>query len=109
MPDLTQWRFYAAKHHSENVGIGKPVPQAPIHIKRIDDQLLDHFIDYITSSSVVKDLPYGTKSMTLSTGEIVEIPNLIRSLAPTTLINQYLRHCEFEGVNHLGERMKIIV
>ncbi|KAK3109197.1 hypothetical protein FSP39_025224 [Pinctada imbricata] len=102
IPNLTQWRYYAAKRHSDDIGCGLPVPQVKIHRNKIDESQLEHFIDFITSSSVIKDLPFGTKTMKLSTGEVVTVPNLIRSLAPTSLITQYISHCEFEGVEPLG-------
>ena len=106
IPDLTEWRFYAAKRHTEEEGCGVPMPVVKLQRDKVDPDHLEHFIDFITSSSVIKDLPFGTRTMTLSTGEIVYVPNLIRSLAPKSLITQYLSHCELEGVNHLGNAVK---
>ncbi|CAC5395476.1 unnamed protein product [Mytilus coruscus] len=73
---------------------------------RVDNEKLEHFIDYILSSNIIKDLPYGTKTMKLSSGEIVEVPNLIRSLpvAPSSLIIQYIQYCEAEDIKLLGGR-----
>ncbi|CAC5405952.1 unnamed protein product [Mytilus coruscus] len=78
IPDLTKYRFYAAKQHSDEVGCGLPV------------------------SDVVKDLPFGVKTMKLTSGEIVNVPNLIRSLAPSSLVNQYIQFCDSENIGHLG-------
>lgn len=71
---------------------------------RIDEDKLEPFIDYIVSSDIVKDLPYGSKNMKLSSGEIVEVPNLIRSLAPSSLIEQYNQLCEAEDIKPLGNK-----
>ncbi|XP_052097185.1 uncharacterized protein LOC127732151 [Mytilus californianus] len=79
-----------------------PVVQEKKSRNRVDNEKLEHFIDYILSSNIVKDLPYGTKTMKLSSGEIVEVPNLIRSLAPSSLISQYIQYCETEDIEPLG-------
>lgn len=71
---------------------------------RIDEDKLEHFIDYMVSSDIVKDLPYGSKSIKLSSGKIVELPNLIRSLAPSSLIEQYNQFCEAEDIKPLGNK-----
>ena len=70
---------------------------------KINDSHLEHFVDYITSSHVVKDLPYGTRNLKLSSGEVVEVPNLIRCLSPSSLVSQYTQYCDAEEVAHLGE------
>ncbi|XP_076106707.1 uncharacterized protein LOC143075235 [Mytilus galloprovincialis] len=102
IPDLTKYRFYAAKLHSDEVGCGIPVSKERLTRNKIDIAELEHFIDFIISSDVVKDLPFGMKTMKLTTGEIVAVPNLIRSLAPSSLINQFIQFCDSENVGHLG-------
>ncbi|CAC5406365.1 unnamed protein product [Mytilus coruscus] len=69
---------------------------------KIDIAELEHFIDFNISSDVVKDLPFGMKTMKLTSGEIVNVPNLIRSLAPSSLVNQYIQFCDSENDGHLG-------
>ncbi|CAC5367570.1 unnamed protein product [Mytilus coruscus] len=102
IPDLTKYRFYAAKQHSDEVGCGLPVSRERLTRNKIDIAELEHFIDFIISSDVVKDLPFGMKTMKLTSGEIVNVPNLIRSLAPSSLVNQYVQFCDSENVGHLG-------
>ncbi|CAC5390139.1 unnamed protein product [Mytilus coruscus] len=101
IPDLTKYRFYAAKQHSDEVGCGLPVSRERLTRNKIDIAELEHFIDFIISSDVVKDLPFGMKTMKLTSGEIVNVPNLIRSLAPSSLVNQYIQFCDSENVGHL--------
>ncbi|XP_052098404.1 uncharacterized protein LOC127733128 isoform X2 [Mytilus californianus] len=102
IPDLTKYRFYAAKQHSDKVGCGLPVSREKLTRNKIDIAELEHFIDFIISSDVVKDLPFGMKTMKLTSGEIVNVPNLISSLAPSSLVNQYIQFCDSENVGHLG-------
>ena len=51
----------------------------------------------------MKDLPYGIKTLTLTSGEVVQEPNGIRCLAPASLITQYTKYCTDEGLNYLGK------
>ena len=99
---MSAWKFNKAKHHTNDVGCGMPVALDKKCRNRVDNEKLEHFIDYILSSNIIKDLPYGTKTMKLSSGEVVEVPNLIRSLAPSSLITQYTQYCEAEDIKPLG-------
>ncbi|VDI67385.1 Hypothetical predicted protein [Mytilus galloprovincialis] len=102
LPNVSAWKFNKAKHHTNDVGCGMPVALDKKCRNRVDNEKLEHFIDYILSSNIIKDLPYGTKTMKLSSGEVVEVPNLIRSLAPSSLITQYTQYCEAEDIKPLG-------
>lgn len=51
----------------------------------VDTAKLEHFLDFITSNQVIKDLPLGEKTLTLSTGEIIQTPYVIICLAPATI------------------------
>ena len=46
------------------------------------------------SSHVIQDLPFGTKSFKLSSGEVLDIPNVIRVMAPTPVVQQYHQYCK---------------
>ena len=43
---------------------------------------------------MIQDLPFGTKSFQLSSGEVLDIPNVIRVMAPTHVLQQYHRYCK---------------
>ena len=55
---------------------------------------LDHFLAFITSSRVVQDLPFGEKTLKLSSGSEIKIPNVIRTSIPEQIVKQYLSHCK---------------
>jgi hypothetical protein len=101
---VSVWKFKKAKDHTVSIGCGMAFTVENKTRNRIDEDKLEHFIDYIVSSDIVKDLPYGSKHMKLSSGEIVEVPNLIRSLAPSSLIEQYNQLCEAEDIKPLGNK-----
>ncbi|CAG2235098.1 unnamed protein product [Mytilus edulis] len=77
IPGLSHYKFYSAKKHAQN-------------------------IDFITSNHLIKDLPIGEKTLQLSTGELIQTPNVIRSIAPATIIRQYTQLCEDENIQRLG-------
>lgn len=103
IPNLTRYRFYTAKKHMKRDGIGAPIiPQKQYRLKYEDSQL-EHFIDFITSTNIIKDLPFGEKTLVLSTGEIIKTPNVIRSLAPASVVRQYQQLCKEQNMECLGE------
>ena len=73
---------------------------------RVNERVLDHFLTFITSSYIIQDLPFGEKHLKLSCGTIIEMPNVIRSIIPSRIVEQYLCHCKEGNPNeqkHYGE------
>ena len=67
IPDLTRYRFTTAREHAIRYGRGVP-PEPQVHAKMFVSQTqVDHFLDFITSPHVIQDLPFGERSLTLST------------------------------------------
>jgi len=65
----------------------------------ISSEMIDHFICFITSQHIVQDLPIGQKHLSLSSGQVLEVPNVIRALIPehnysttTPRVLQGIRH-----------------
>lgn len=102
IPGLSSWRYYAAKRHSTDKGCGVPVATEKIPRNKINLEQLEHFLDFITSSDILKDIPFGEKTLKLSSGEVIHIPNVVRCMAPSSLIDQYQQLCESEEFQPLG-------
>ena len=47
---------------------------------------------------VIKEIPFGEKSIRLSTNEVVTVPNIIRMLIPESIVRQYLAYAEESNV-----------
>ena len=60
---------------------------------RVDTNQLDHFISFITSPNIIQDLPFGQRYLHLSTGKVLEIPNVIRNMIPQRIVKQYMQYC----------------
>lgn len=94
IPGLTSYRFTAARKHTLEYGRGALLPPNKSPIMRIDSKQLDHFLSYITSPHVVQDLPFGQRYLHLTSGEVLETPNVIRTMIPNVFfysIRSYVR------------------
>ena len=93
IPGLTQYRYTMANLHSAQYGRHAPVPTSEAPRLRIDSNQLDHFLGFITSPHLVQDLPFGEKHLQLSSGKIITVPNIIRTMIPERIVTQYIQNC----------------
>ena len=63
----------------------------------VEPEKLDHFLSFITSTHIVQDLPFGEKSLKLSSSAVIKVPNVIRSIIPEHIIEQYKGYCLESG------------
>ena len=94
IPGLTPYRYTVANMHRLQHGRGTAVPTLQTERLRVDEAQLDHFIHFITSPHIIQDLPFGQKKLHLSNVNILEVPNVIRSLIPERIAAQYKQYCE---------------
>ena len=92
IPSITEFKFAIARKHKIEYGRGVPLPlqQSPM---RVDTNQLDHFISFITSPHIIQDLPFGQRYLHLSTGKVLETPNVIRNMIPQRIVKQYMQYC----------------
>ncbi|XP_078368927.1 uncharacterized protein LOC144652746 [Oculina patagonica] len=93
IPGLTRYRFTMANLHQLQFGRGAQVPKQPTTRIRVDLCQLDHFLGFITSPHLIQDLPFGLKHLKLSSGDIIEVPNVIRLMIPQRVVQQYKQYC----------------
>ena len=60
----------------------------------VERKQLDHGPTYITSPHVIQDLPFGQRYLRLSSGEVLETPNVISTMIRSRLVKQYQVYCE---------------
>ena len=65
---------------------------------------LDHFIGFIANPHFVQDVAYGTRKITLSSGEKIDMPNVVRNIIESRIIEQYIIYCQEIGFECLKER-----
>lgn len=93
IPGITEYRIKAARQHTIQHGRGVPLPATKSPRMRVDESQLDHFLCFITSPHVVQDLPFGQRYLHLTDGTILETPNVIRSMIPQRITDQYGQFC----------------
>lgn len=97
MPNLSRYRFNIARHHLLLHGRGSKVPSVKSTRMYIAPEKLDHFLSFITRTHIVQDLPFGEKTLKLSSNAEIKIPNVVRSLIPEQIVLQYLSYCSDMG------------
>ncbi|CAF2802116.1 unnamed protein product [Rotaria sp. Silwood2] len=91
---LTGYRFSAARFHAAKYGVNSKVDIIPKVVQRFDDYQIAYFVDFIVSPHVCTDLPFGEKVLKLSSEIELFIPNTIRNMGTTRIIDQYLLYCK---------------
>lgn len=94
IPGLTSYRFFAARLHATRYGVGSRVEIGTKVVQRFDDNQISHFVDFILSAHVCTDLPFGEKVLKLSSGVELFVPNTIRNMGASRIIDQYLLYCK---------------
>jgi hypothetical protein len=94
IPGLSRYRFNVARQHILLHGRGSPVAVTKSVRMYIPLEKLDHFLSFITSGQVVLDLPFGEKTLKLSNSATVTVPNVVRTLIPEQVVQQYITYCK---------------
>lgn len=102
IPGLTEYRFKEARLHICKYGRGAAVPLKKSPRVRVNESQLDHFLTFITSSHVIQDLPFGQRYLHLSNGQVLETPNVIRTMIPQRIIEQYTQFCKESDMKPLS-------
>ena len=97
IPDQSRYRYNIAWHHRLLHGRGAVVPISTSTRMYVEPEKLDHFLSFISSTHIVQDLPFGEKSLKLSSSAVIKVPNVIRSIIPEHIIEQYKGYCRESG------------
>ena len=101
IPGLTEYRFKMARMHRLEYGRGAALPISKSPRMRVEGVQLDHFLTFITSPHVIQDLTFGQRYLHLSSGKVLETPNVIRTMIPQRIVRQYQQYCEETNFNRL--------
>jgi len=100
--NMSDRQIKKARAHAKNVGIGMSIKRQPTHRVRIDLSKLDHFLSFVDQPYFYQDVAYGTRALKLKSGEELIMPNVIRTVTRSTMIEQYFKHCTEEEFESLG-------
>ena len=102
VPGLTKFRIDEARKHAFQTKPGQPIEPPTITRTRLDPAKVDHFLDFVSSPSFLQDVAYGTKTLKLSSGEKIEIPNVVRTVISSRLVQLYQTYCKETSFEPLG-------
>ena len=83
-------------------GRGAPIPSVSTPGMRVSTAQVDHFITFITSAHAIQDLPFGERTVTLTSRETIKVPNVIRTMIPERIVKQYIAYCDETGFKPLS-------
>ena len=83
-----------ARSHAKMHGPGTIPEIKTKHRVRLDMGKVDHFVEFINGPYFYQDVLYGNKVLTLDNGDRIEMPNVVRILTRSTMIEQYLEYCK---------------
>ena len=102
VPGLTKWRVDEARRHAFHSGPGRVIEPPTLQRSRLDPSKVDHFLDFISSPLFLQDVAYGTKKLKLTSGEEIEILNVVRTVIGSRLIQLYQIYCKDFSFMPLG-------
>ena len=97
IPNLSRYRYSIARQHILLHGRGATVPVSKNTRMKVLPEKLDHFLTFITSPYIMQDLPFGEKTLKLSSNTEIKIPNVVRTMIPEQIVQQYLCYCDETG------------
>ena len=103
-PGLSKRQIDDARTHADLRGPGKHVSPPEIHRMRLETTKTDHFLEFISTSSLLQDVSYGKKTIKLDSGEKVLVPAAIRTITPSRIIKQYQSYCDSVDFKSYSER-----
>lgn len=104
LPEATKYQLTQAKKHLLSHGRGQPMPAIPKYRVGLTMPKIEHFIGFISTPHFVQDVAHGTRTLRLSSGETINMPNVIRNIISARIIKQYVAYCEETNFKHLSER-----
>ena len=72
------------------------------HRARIGLSKLDHFLTFADQPYFYQDVSYGTRMLKLQPGEQIMMPNVVRTVTRSTMIEQYFKHCSDSNFEPFG-------
>lgn len=100
VPGLTTWRIDEARKYAAAEEICEE--KGPVIRYRLDEKKVDHFMDFISSPCYLQDVAYGTRRLKLSNGEVIEVPNMVRTVMNSRMIMLYESYCRETCFKPLG-------
>ncbi|CAH3114873.1 unnamed protein product, partial [Pocillopora meandrina] len=94
IPNLKRYRYNIVHQHVLLYGRGTAVLALKTTRMKVLPEKLDHFLKFITSQYIIQDLPFGVKTLKLSSNTEIKVPDVVRTLISEQIVQQYLCYCD---------------
>ena len=91
---LSTWEIKQARSHANLNGPGTTPEVTTKHRVHLDMSKVDHFVEFTNRPYFYQDVSYGSKILILESGNRIEMPNVVRTVTRSTMIEQYLEYCK---------------
>lgn len=95
---LTIYKIDAARKYAATHGPGQYVTPPKITRIRLPKQKIHHFIEFISSPCYLQVVGFGSRHLKLSSGLVVKVPKVIRTMIASRLINAYTNYCKENSI-----------
>ncbi|XP_063416575.1 uncharacterized protein LOC134698600 [Mytilus trossulus] len=95
---LTIYKIDAARKYAATHGPGQYVTPPKITRIRLPKQKIHHFIEFISSPCYLQIVGFGSRHLKLSSGLVVKVPKVIRTMIASRLINAYTNYCKENSI-----------
>ena len=102
LPEVTDYKLHQAKRHVLTHGRGQLLPTITKYRTGVTLPKIDHFIGFISDPNFVQEVACGTRKLKLSSGEKIEIPNVVRNIITSRILKQYMAYCKETGFECLS-------
>ena len=90
---LSDRQIKKARNHAKTEGVGFRVENIVHRRVRIDPDKLVHFLLLIDQAYFYQDVPYGTRTVKLDSGQEMVMSNVVRTVGRSIMVEQYHQHC----------------
>lgn len=94
IPNLKRYRYNIVHQHVLLYGRGTAVLALKTTRMKVLPEKLEHFLKFITSQYIIQDLPFGVKTLKLSSNTEIKVPDVVRTLISEQIVQQYLCYCD---------------
>ena len=101
IPGLTKWRIDEARKHAFLNEPGQQIEPPQNKRSRLHPAKVDHFLDFVSSPSFLQ-CRVRNKKVETSDGDTLEIPNVVRTVIASRLVQLYTSYCSETGFQPLG-------
>lgn len=94
-PNITKYQIDKARKHAFVFGPGAVIRTEPTkhNRQRMDISKISHAIEFFSDPSFLQIVFYGTRDLKLDSGEILTIPEVIRTMMHSNLVSLYTSYC----------------